>query len=107
MLMLNSRGLDALLAATLDTRDPPLELLAGPAETPTAIYVWGTAHLSATDGMLKMLVRLQSPPYDRANFYAVPYTLSGLRFHQRWGFHPVPGHPRHLSEYIRLSNRLH
>ena len=107
MLMLNSRGLDALLAATMDTRDPPLEFLTGAGETPKAIYVWGTAHISATDAMLKMLVRLQSPPYERANIYAVPHTMSGLRFHQRWGFHPIPGHPRHLSEYIRLCNRLH
>jgi hypothetical protein len=107
MLMLNQAGLDALIAASIDTRDPPIELLAGPAELPIAIYLWGSAHLGATDGMLKMLVRLQSPPYEKANLYAVPYTLAGLRFHQRWGFHPVPGHPRHLSEYVRLANRLH
>lgn len=107
MLMLNSTGVDALLADTMDTRDPPLQLLARPAKAPTGIYLWGSAHLSATDGMLQMLVRLQSPPYERANLYAVPHTMSGLRFHQRWGFHPVAGHPRHLSEYIRLSNRPH
>jgi hypothetical protein len=107
MLMLNPVGLEALLAATMDTRDPPMELLAGPAELPAAIYLWGTAHLGATDGMVQMAVRLQSPPYEKANLYAVPYTLAGLRSHQRWGFRPVSGHPRHLSEYVRLANRLH
>jgi hypothetical protein len=107
MLMLNSTGFDALLAGRMDTRDPPIELLAGPAEIPAAIYLWASAHLCATDGMLKMLVRLQSPPYERANLYAVPYTVRGLRFHQRWGFQPVPGHPRKLSQYIRLANRPH
>jgi hypothetical protein len=107
MLMLNPMGLNALLAATMDTRNPPTELLAESSETPAAIYLWGTAHVSATDAMLKMLVRLQSPPYQMANLYAVPHTLSGSRFQQRWGFHPIPGHPRQLSEYIRLCNRLH
>jgi hypothetical protein len=107
MLMLNRAGLDALLADTLNTRDPPRRSLAGSIEDPTAIYLWGSGHISATDAMLKMLVRLHSPPYDMANLYAVPHTLSGLRFHQRWGFHPVAGHPRHLSEYVRLTNRSH
>jgi hypothetical protein len=107
MLMLNPRGLGTLLAATMDTRNPPRELLAESDETPAAIYLWGTAHVSATDAMLKMLVRLQSPPYQMANLYAVPHTLSGSRFQQRWGFEPIPGHPRKLSRYIRLANRLH
>ena len=105
MLLLNSEGVDALLAATLNTREPPYEFLTRRTEAPSAIYISGSAHLSATDAMLKMLVRLQSTPYERANIYAVPHTVSGLRFHQRWGFHPVPGHPRHLSEYIRICNR--
>jgi hypothetical protein len=107
MLMLTPMGLKALLATTMDTRNPPTELLAESDEAPAAIYLWGTAHVSATDAMLKMLVRLQSPPYQMANLYAVPHTLSGSRFQQRWGFEPIPGHPRKLSQYIRLANRLH
>ena len=105
MLMLNPQGRDALLAGHVDSRNPPEEFLAGPAESPAAIYLWALAHLSASDGVLKMLVRLQSPPYERANLYAVPHTVSGARFQQRWGFRPVPGHPRQLSQYIRLANR--
>jgi len=107
MLMLNAQGRNALLAARMDTRDPPMELVARAEENPAAIYLWALAHLSASDGVLKMLVRLQSPPYNRANLYAVPYTMSGSRFQQRWGFRPVPGHPRQLAQYIRLANRPH
>jgi len=107
MLMLNRQGHDALLAGQMDTREPPLEFLACSEETPAGIYLWALAHLSASDGVLKMLVRLQSPPYERANLYAVPYTVSGARFQQRWGFQPLPCHPRKLSQYVRLANRPH
>jgi hypothetical protein len=107
MLMLNSEGLNTLLAGTMDMHDPEVRFLANCFETPAGIYLWGLAHLSASDAVLKMLVRLRSPPYASINLYAVPFTLSGLRFQQRWGFQPIPGHPRHLSQYVRLANRPH
>jgi hypothetical protein len=105
MLMLNSMGLDALLAGGMDTREPKTEFLAASPEIPAAIYLWGGAHSFASDGMVRMLVRLQSAPYESADIYAAPVTLSGLRFLQRWGFQLLPGHPRNLHQYVRLTNR--
>jgi hypothetical protein len=107
MLMLNARGLEALLAGCIDAQDPPMGLISKPAEVPAAIYLWGGAHSSASDGMLRMWVRLQSAPYESADIFAVPVTMSGLRFVQRWGFQPIPHHPRNLFRYIRITNRRH
>jgi hypothetical protein len=72
-----------------------------------AIYLWAIAHSSGSDGIRKMFVRLQAPPYQSGNIYGVAVTESGLRFLQRWGFRPVVGHPRKLFRYIRLANRAH
>jgi hypothetical protein len=108
MMMLNEDGLRALLAGEIDMRDPALAYLTAAGDRPAAIYVWALASPSvAADGIAKIIMRLQSPPYERADLYASPATRAGLRFTRALGFKPIPGHPRNLFRYIRLVNRQH
>ncbi len=107
MLMLNAIGLEALLAGTLNHRDPPMSCLASPGIKPAGIYLWAFCESSGSDGVLNVLARLQSPLYASSDIYALPVTSCGLGFLQRWGFQPVVGHPRNLFQYIRLANRSH
>jgi hypothetical protein len=107
MLVLNPKGLKSVVAGNFDARDPPINLLATPDEVPAAIYLWAIAHSSASDGILKMFVRLQSSPYELANIYGGCVTTSGIRFLRSWGFHNLTEHSPHLFRYVRLGNRSH
>jgi hypothetical protein len=107
MLLLNTLGLESLLARGMNTRDPSVGLLATPAEAPAGIYLWAVAHSSASDGILQMFERLQISRYCSADIFAVPATDSGLRFLRGWGFQSLAGHPRNLHHYVRLTNRRH
>jgi len=107
-MMLNDYGLSALISGDIDMRDPAPSYLTPAGEKPAAIYVWALASPSvAADGIAKIIMRLQSPPYERADLYASPATSAGLRFLRALGFEPIPGHPRNLFRYIRLVNRQH
>jgi hypothetical protein len=108
LMMLNDHGLSALLSGDIDRRDPAPSYLTPAGERPAAIYVWALASPSvAADGIAKIIMRLQSPPYERADLYASPATRAGLRFLRALGFEPIPGHPHNLFRYIRLVNRQH
>jgi hypothetical protein len=108
MMMLNEAGLEALLAGEINMRDPAAAYLTAAGERPAAIYIWALASPSvAADGIAKLIMRLQAPPYERADLYASPATDAGLRFTRGLGFEPVPSHPRNLFRYIRLVNREH
>ena len=107
-MMLNDYGLSALISGDIDMRDPAPSYLTPAGEKPAAIYVWALASPSvAADGIAKIIMRLQSPPYERADLYASPATRAGTRFARALGFEPIPGHPRNLFRYIRLVNRQH
>lgn len=108
LMMLNADGLAALLSGHIDIRDPAPAYLTPAGDRPAAIYVWALASpLVAADGIAKIIMRLQAPPYERADLYASPATSAGLRFTRALGFEPIPGHPRNLFRYIRLVNREH
>ena len=106
LLMLNSPGLEALLAGNIDLADPPPAFLAHPAAAPAAIYVWAIFGPSiAIEGIAYVIVRLQSDPYRFADIYALPHTRNGMRFTLGLGFHEIPDHPQHLLRYVRIVNR--
>jgi len=106
LLMLNPGGVEALVANTLNVKDPPEHFLVGPGEAPAGIYIWGMAAPAiAFDGIAQIFVHLQSRRYESANIYSAPVTADGLRFVEGWGFRPISGHPRNLHEYIRSANR--
>lgn len=108
-LMLNRRGVEALLDDTIDLTDPPAGVLAVPGDRPAGIYVWALLRCSAVaaEGIARVIVRLQQFPYDRSDLFALPATSDGLRFMRGLGFEPVPEHPRALHRYVRVANRKH
>jgi hypothetical protein len=106
LLMLNSRGLTALLDDQLDLVDPPSPILASPGQRPAAVYIWamlGTA--VAAEGIAHAIVRLQQYPYEKADLFATPATDNGLRFTRGMGFQLMLGRQRALYRYVRLANR--
>jgi hypothetical protein len=106
LLMLNAAGLRALLADQLDLGDPQPQLLSAPQEKPAAIYNWALLGPSiAAEGIARVIVRLQLPPYANADLYASPVTREGLRLMLGLGFVPVENHPRPLFCYRRIANR--
>jgi hypothetical protein len=108
MMLFNEEGLEALLGDRVDVRDPSTEHLAAAGVPPAAIYFWAMASPAiAADGIAKVIMRLQAPPYGRADLYTYPATADGLRFARAFGFDPIPGHPRNLLRYIRKINREH
>jgi hypothetical protein len=106
-LMLNRRGIEALIGDTLDLSDPPASALAAPGDRPAGIYVWALLRSSAVaaEGIARVIVRLQQFPYEHSDLFALPATADGLRFMCGLGFRPVPEHPRALHRYIRVANR--
>ena len=106
LLMLSDEGLAALLGDTLDLQNPFNRFLSLPDAVPAGIYIWALVGASvAAEGIARVMARMQAPPYDRADFYALPLTKHGLRFSERMGFRRVPNHPRDLYRYVRLGNR--
>jgi hypothetical protein len=106
LLMLNSRGLAALLDDSVDLGDPPPAIFAHAGQRPAAIYVWAILGAAiASEGIAHAIVRLQQYPYELADLFALPATDDGLRFTRGLGFHLVPEHPRALYRYVRLANR--
>lgn len=107
VLMLNAEGLKALLADEIDLGDPPADLLASPGLRPAAIYVWAILGAAiASEGIARVIVRLQQYPYELADVFALPATADGLRFMRGLRFRLMPGHPRQLHRYLRLANRF-
>jgi hypothetical protein len=105
MLMLNRKGLDALVADSIDIRDPDPRLLAPAGAEPAAIYIWALASLRHTaDGIVKVIQRLRMPPFRRSDIYARPATAEGLRFLWVLCFEPISGQ-HNLFRYERLANR--
>lgn len=106
-LMLNRRGVEALIGNALDLGDPPTSVLAAPGDRPAGIYVWALLRSSAVaaEGIARVIVRLQQFPYERSDLFALPATPDGLRFMRGLGFRPVPEHPRSLHHYVRFANR--
>jgi len=106
-LMLNRRGIEALLDDTIDLSDPPASVLAAAGDRPAGIYVWALLRSSAVaaEGIARVIVRLQQFPYERSDLFALPATHDGLRFMRGLGFRPVAQHPRALHRYVRVANR--
>lgn len=105
MLMLNARGIEALLAGDLDPHRPNIAFLASPTEAPAAIYVWvivcpGTA----AEGIHHVAKFLRQPLYRFANLYSKPTTDLGVRINTRRGFVPLTT-VQGLYRYVREANR--
>jgi hypothetical protein len=105
MLLLNSRGLEQLLAGSIDFANPALECLSEPGTAVTAIYKWAVVARGTTaEGLHLMSKHLQGPLYATANLYAKAIGTAAQRLDFNLGFTPVrPGDD--LLIYVRMCNR--
>ena len=89
-LLLSEIGLRLLLSGTLEYGNPPADALAGPGETPAAIYVWSVLAPGPTSGALFALFeRLNEPPFAGLDLYGRPVTPAGERLTKGLGFELV------------------
>jgi len=106
MLLLNSRGIEALLLGEVPLHAPPQDILTDPIEPPSAIYIWAVvAPGLGAEGISHVSGFLQQPLYARANLYTRPATQQGARIMTSTGFLPLTSAPLGLHRYVRHSNR--
>lgn len=104
LLLLNTRGLDALIAGELCFANPDPLQLAAPDEPLAAIYVWILcARGKAAAAVGEVMQWAQQGGRERANIYARPTTPQGERFMDRCGFRPLRCEQPDLWRYSRLN----
>lgn len=87
LLMLNTRGEEALFDGTLNALDPDLGLLTAQNEKPAAIYVWALyAPGVLAAGVPLVLEKASSPLYQDATLYARAATSDGRQFMESLGW---------------------
>jgi len=105
MRLLNSRGLEQLLAGSIDFASPALECLSEPGTPVTAIYKWAVVARGTTaEGLHLMSKHLQGPLYAAANLYARAVGAAAQRLDFNLGFKPVRP-DGDLLVYVRMCNR--
>lgn len=105
MLLLNNRGLERLLAGSIDFANPALECLSEPGAPVTAIYKWAVVARGTTaEGLHLMSKHLQGPLYAAANLYAKAVGAAAQRLDHNLGFTPVRP-DGDLLVYVRMCNR--
>ena len=105
MLLLNNRGLEQLLAGSIDFANPALECLSEPGTPVTAIYKWAVVARGTTaEGLHLMSKHLQGPLYAAANLYARAVGAAAQRLDFNLGFTPVRP-DGDLLVYVRMCNR--
>jgi hypothetical protein len=104
LLLLNTRGLDAMLAGECCFANPDPSQLAAPNDPIAAIYVWILcARGKAAAAVGEVMQWAQRDGRESANIYARPTTPQGERFMDRCGFRPVRCGQPDLWRYSRLS----
>jgi hypothetical protein len=103
-LYLNFRGLDALLLDDIDLHDPDPRLLAGPDESPEAIYLWAISG-AGRSALGHVSARFSSPQYRCADIYTRPVTVPGTKLFTGLGFEPTPSWSPNLWVYRRQANQ--
>lgn len=105
MLMLNARGVEALLTGGFNAHGPDLRMLAAPAEAPAAIYVWVIVCPGiAAAGIHHVSKFLRQPLYRAANLYSRPTTAAGVKINLRRGLSPLSTSTIGLYRYVREAN---
>ncbi len=106
ILFLNPNGKKALLDGSFDGSRPDLDFLVTRKETPSAIYSWLVICPGrAAAGIGNVSVFLNTPRFQRADLFARPATVGGLRILRGTGHRPVTSDPNGLHRYVRLANR--
>jgi predicted GNAT family N-acyltransferase len=102
LLMLNTRGHQALLDGTLNPFDPDLDLLISQNEKPEAIYIWAIyAPGVLAAGAPQVLQKASTPLYKDSILYARAVTDDGRRFLETLGFRLGTRRAPHLHVFPR------
>jgi len=102
LLMLNTRGHQALLDGTLDPFNPDLDLLISQNEKPEAIYIWAIyAPGVLAAGAPQVLQKASTPLYKDSILYARAVTDDGRRFLETLGFRLGTKRAPHLHVFPR------
>jgi hypothetical protein len=105
MLMLNPKGLEALLSGEFDAQRPNTAHLTSTAESPSAIYVWIILCPGmAAEGIHHVSRFLAQPQYRHANLYSRPTTEPGVKINISRGFEPLRCSTTGLFKYHRAAN---
>lgn len=106
MLFLNTNGRSALMDGSFDGARPNLDFLVSENEIPAAIYSWLVICPGrAAAGIGNVSVLLNSRRLGRADLFARPTTVEGLRILRGTGHLPVTADPNGLHRYVRIANR--
>ncbi|OJY38693.1 MAG: hypothetical protein BGP06_09530 [Rhizobiales bacterium 65-9] len=107
LLLLNVKGLEALLCGQMDFGDPDPLMIAGPSEKVAGIYLWVACapglRGAATGNVVQWLQRRE---FRSANLFARPATAAGKRWMADVGFEPIICGQSDLWRYIRAPIML-
>lgn len=102
LLLLNSRGLDALLTGGFSFDHPDLRHLARSGEAPAGIYVWALCMTGrAVAALWAIMDWSKQRGREHAHLYARPGTPEGERFMRHGGFRPITCGQPDLWRYER------
>lgn len=105
-LMLNDRGLKALLDGSLNTRDPNLGMIARQNEKPSGIYVWCVHAPGVLAGGMPLTVeKITTKLYRNVDVYARAATVHGLKLMQTMGFQPNASYAGITSATVHVYRR--
>jgi len=90
-LPLNDRGVEALKAEALNTREPQLEYVAEADERPAALYVWAIVARKIRQLVYPLIKQALGPSYTSIPVLAIPATAGGVKAVAHRGFVPISG----------------
>ena len=87
VLPLNHEGMRGFIDGSLDTKKPPISVIARQSERPAGIYVWAIhAKGSLATAIPLVLHKYSTPLHQGINIYSRPITKEGLRVLEPLGF---------------------
>lgn len=104
-LPLNKRGVEALRAEALDTREPQLEYVAAAEERPAALYIWAIVARKVRQLVYPLIKQALGPVYSSIPVFAIPATTGGVKAVAHRGFVPVAGGDNARGELAQLPVR--
>ena len=105
-LHLSPRGMQQLIAGSIDLRAPDPQLLCARGERRVGIYVWALfGRGRAGVGISRTIEHLRGERFRGIDLWAVPHTNDGQRFLRCLGFRPAFAETADLYRYPRGEHR--
>jgi predicted GNAT family N-acyltransferase len=106
VLPLTHEGMRGLIDGSLDTRNPPLSVIARQSERPAGIYIWAIhARGTLVAGIPLVLQKITAPLYRGVNLYSRPVTKEGLRVLEPLGFTPGARYDGLFTPKLQMFDR--